>query len=294
MMRVRPAGLLAALLLALLLAACGQPAPKGPPPSPAIWQVTAPGGQQGWLFGTIHALPDGATWRTPPVDGALRQAGLLVVEVGDLEDGHAGPREFARVSQSDGLPPLLSRVAPEYRQGLQAALDEARLKEGDLARMESWAAALMISNGLRQSETGNGVDRALLALPLPVLSLEGYAAQFALFDTLAEQDQRVLLTELARDTASGAAEREEREVTAAWIAGDMARLEREDHSGILADPELREALLVGRNRAWAARIAPLLDQGRRPFVAVGAAHMAGPDGLPALLAARGYRVQRLR
>lgn len=223
----------------------------------------------------------------------MRDAGLLVVEVGNLDDGQAGPRAFAQVSQSSGLPPLLSRVAPELRKGLQSALDQAGMTEDEFARTESWAAAMLIANAARQSETGNGVDRALLASGKPVLALEGFAAQFALFDQLAQDDQHVLLEELAREALLGNAANEERELAAAWIKGDMARLGQEDRRGILADAELRAALLVDRNRAWATRIAPLVRQGQRPFVAVGAQHMAGPDGLPAILAAQGFRVERL-
>ena len=59
-------------------------------------------------------------------------------------------------------------------------------------------------------------------------------------------------------------------------------------------PELRQALFVGRNARWSDRIADAIAQGNRPFVAVGAAHMAGPDGLPAMLAARGYTVRRVQ
>ena len=79
-----------------------------------------------------------------------------------------------------------------------------------------------------------------------------------------------------------------------WLSGDMDAIAKEGDEGMLADPELRQALLIDRNRAWAERILALYTQGKRPLVAVGAAHLAPPQGLPELLAAKGYRVTRLR
>lgn len=279
-----------ALLAALLLTGCGDANPA-PPASPAIWHITAPGGHSGWLFGTIHALPDGYDWRTRQVEAALDAAGVLVVEVADLGDAGAGQRAFAAVSQSASLPPLLQRVPLADRAGLASALDSAGMAEDDFSRTDSWAAALLIANAARSGDTGNGVDRALLVAGKPVVGLESFAAQFAIFDGLEEADQRVLLQELAREAAN---DNQERELADAWMRGDTARLEAEDRRGILADPELRAELLVNRNRAWVGRIVPLVESNRRPFVAVGASHMVGPDGLPAILAAQGFTVRRMR
>jgi hypothetical protein len=48
-----------------------------------------------------------------------------------------------------------------------------------------------------------------------------------------------------------------------------------------------------RNPNLAARIDALHARGQRVFAAVGALHMTGPRALPALLAQRGYRVERV-
>ena len=279
--------LLAALLLALL-AACSRG--DWPEPAPALWQVSGPAGQTGWLFGTIHALPNGAEWRTPVLKTTLERAGPLVVEVGDLADAMAVQAAFARRAYAPGLPPLLARVPPGDRPALAAALDGAGLDSEELAPLEDWAAALTLANALRRGDVANGVDRALIAGARRVIALESVDQQLALFDTLPPAAQAALLRDAARE--ADAPEDETR--IRAWLTGDIAALEQDAAAGLLADPILRERLQAGRNRAWLPTITRLLDDGARPFVAVGAAHMVGGDGLPALLRASGYTVTRIQ
>jgi uncharacterized protein YbaP (TraB family) len=245
--------------------------------------------EAGWLFGTIHSLPDGVEWRTAGLDAALERADVLVVEVANLGDGKSGAQAFAAVSTSPGLPPLLQRVAPDDRPMLAQALRRARRDEADFGATESWAAALIIANLTKSGDSANGVDRGLLTRGIPVMGLESFADQFAIFDRLAHADQAELLRLTAQDSG-----RDDHAAQEAWLTGDLARLEHEELSGVLADPELHEALLAGRNRAWVPRIARVLESGRRPLVAVGAGHMMGEDGLPALLAAEGYTVKRIQ
>ncbi|ANY20816.1 TraB family protein [Tsuneonella dongtanensis] len=290
--------LLAGLLALFALAACGKAdtEPELPPPDPALWEITLASGEKaGWLFGTIHSLPEGAKWRTPAIDQAIVDADLLVVEVKDLDDSRKLAATFTRLSHApDGLPPLAERVPTALRERLRALIAKGGYREADFKATETWAAALTLAQLADDSIGENGVDRALVRdfKARRVEELEGIEGQFRIFDTLPEADQRDLLGAVVEEDTMTAPDTAK--LAKLWLAGDMEAIAREGDEGMLADPELREALLTRRNRDWAEAIGAILAKGERPLVAVGAAHMAPPAGLPELLAAKGYTVRRVR
>jgi uncharacterized protein len=282
------------LIAALLLAACAREGPQSDS-SPALWEVSGPKGMPGgWLFGTVHALPREVEWRTPRLDQSLGGAQVLVVEVANVGDDKALADAFRRIAIDRASPPLLDRIEPPARTRLSALLAREGVSARQFDKLETWAAALAIARLAGSGEPAQGVDRALIAsfAGRPVVELEGAAAQLAIFDRLPEQDQRDLLIAVVREGER--AESLGAELAEAWASGDLARLEQLAMQGMLEDPELRQALLIARNRAWAERIARLIARGEQPFVAVGAAHLLGKDGIPALLANQGYTVRRIQ
>ncbi|MEY4237690.1 MAG: hypothetical protein RL339_291, partial [Pseudomonadota bacterium] len=107
-----------------------------------------------------------------------------------------------------------------------------------------------------------------------------------------EAEQRDLLSAVIRSAPT--AREDGRSLQRAWLRGDVAALAALDHQGLLADPELREALLVRRNMAWIGQLKPMLQRGEKPLVAVGALHLVGRDGLLADLERQGFKVTRLQ
>ena len=279
-------------VLALLLAGCSRPAEV----SPALWLAEGPQGQKVWLFGTIHALPAPVAWRSAKVDAALKQADRLVLEVADIANDAATAQAFADLAQSPGQPPLEQRVEPDLRDELAAELKEGGVSPGQLDPYETWAAALMLQQATARAganESANGIDRALAkAWSGPIAEFEGAALQLSIFDRLPEPQQRALLSAVVREAPARAGQT--LALQQAWMRGDMDLIARTTTDEFLDHAELREALLTGRNRAWLVQLNAMLAQGARPFVAVGAAHLAGADGLPALLSARGWKVTRLQ
>jgi hypothetical protein len=55
-------------------------------------------------------------------------------------------------------------------------------------------------------------------------------------------------------------------------------------------PDLHQSLIVDRNRRWLEPIREALAGTGTHFIAVGAGHLTGPDGLPELLRAEGLTV----
>lgn len=284
---------------ALLLAGCGQSdrsfVPEGPS-RVALWEVTGPHGEKAWIFGTVHALPEGLQWRRPALDAAFSQSDRVVMEIGGAIDAGQVAQVLAHLGQTPGLPVPADRVSPNKRLALTKAFDQLGLAQSRYTSTESWAVALQLA-GAASAKAGasadQGVEQALRAMAgvRPVLGLETIEGQFRLFDALPLPQQTRLLEQTAVEIVSE--RNEERDLVRLWLAGDDIGLAKEVSSGLLADPELRRILLTDRNAQWLGQIERMTARGEKPFIAVGAAHVAGPDGLPAMFARKGWQVRRL-
>jgi uncharacterized protein len=294
----------------LLLAGCSDAgsdlAPAGSAARPALFAIVADDAADdaaddsaenaapvGWLFGTIHALPDGTRWRTPQMVAVIAEADYLLVEVAGLDDGDLVPRTFRQLATSPGLPLIEQRVAARHRPRLAELLRTAGLSPLQQRQTETWATALMLAQMTSEGDPANGVDRALIRSfsGRPLRELEGARGQLSVFDALPDAAQVALLEAVIAasiDPSADAARLRE-----AWLRGDLAAIAAASDTGVLADPRLRQALLIDRNQRWLPQLERALASRERPLIAVGAAHLVGPDGLIALLEARGFRLIRI-
>jgi hypothetical protein len=281
-------------LAALLLAAC-QPAPQ--PANPALWQVDGPNGERAWLLGTIHALPEPVSLDSPAFTRAIAGADRLLVEVAALEDDKSTALTFHKLAAVASAPPIVERAHDSDRAALRVLLDQTGLPVDKFSQMDTWAAALTLAQSVSArngDHSVNGIDRLVLRAMRgkPIAEFEGAERQLAIFDALPESEQRDLLGAVVRSAAQ--AKTDGRRLQQAYLRGDVAALAALDHDGLLADPELRQALLVERNQAWLDQLVGSLRRGEKPLVAVGALHLVGTDGLVAGLVAQGFTVARLQ
>lgn len=285
-----------ALALLALLAACQRQAAPNVPARVALWEISNPAGVHGWIVGTVHALPPGTRWRRPAIDAALAQADRLVLEIGQPLDSTVAGEALGRLAFTEGLPPPSQRIHPQFRADLAKVYRQLSLNDAQFKDQESWAVALQIAaiGGIRNGmDPDSGVEPELRKAigRRPVEGLETLDGQFGVFDGLPARAQTVLLEQVAVEAADNT--EDDRDMMALWLRGDELGIARESSTGFLADPVIRDALLTGRNRRWADEIDTMLKAGARPFIAVGAAHVAGADGLPRMLKARGWTVKRV-
>lgn len=290
-----------AIALAAALAACSTDARAPAPPAPAkpaLWKVVDPDTTI-YLFGTIHALPQGTVWQSAALKDALAKSQGLVLEVGNLDDPQAMAAAFNARAASPGLPPILDRVPPEKRATLQKALADAGFPLDTANRLETWAVALQLtvaSLGRAGIGRDEGVEakvrEAFSTRKLPISGLETADLQFGLFDGLSEPSQRLLLEASIEDDKDIA--REFARMVAAWRTGDLKGVADSFDEEMRASPELAQTLLYRRNANWAAWVKQRMAQPGTIFVAVGAGHLAGNGSVEDLVAKAGLKVVRVQ
>ena len=283
--RVAVAALFAALAVPIARA-------EGPP----VWSVAGRANTV-YLFGSVHLLRAGEFALQGALEEAYEDAEAVFLEV-DMDD--LSPLELAAATAERAIDPQ-GRSLDELM-GDDAALARDRAREAGIdlslfGQLEPWFAGLTIVSLVlaRDGYTADaGVEQVVqvraAADDKEILGLETLDEQLAALDSMEIDVQREFLLKALVDAQRPADALET--FLRSWREGDDEALARELASEFAGAPELYRSLMLDRNRNWAERIAGLLDDPHDYLVVVGALHLVGPDGLPALLAARGLRVTR--
>ncbi len=294
--------MLGVMMFALLLSGCDAQRPQ--PVTPALWLVTdmdadrdrAP--SRTYLLGTVHVLPRRVHWHHGPLARAVAEADLLITELSPAELARA-PAVAAALAPRRTPQPIAQRLAADEQAMLGRFAAQQRLALDGLSGLDDWAVALTLaqaSGRAAQLSPGNGVDAQLMRhfrrSGRTVAGLERAEDQFEPMEAMALDDQRVMLRRAIRELPQAPARL--RMLVATWSSGDMAALDAVIAEQQTRAPALHQSMLTDRNRRWLDRLDRLHQREGTRLVAVGAAHMVGPDGLPALLAERGYRVTRVQ
>ena len=315
-MSVRSVRLLLLCLLAGWQFAWADQAPAAAPPGQAeiLRQLeTAPSrgllyeisknGQAAYLFGTIHVgKPDFF-----PLDliatRALMQSSELVVEL----DATQTDKMIVALQRYAALPKpgtLDAALPPALRKRLHVQLDALGIPRDSVQAWKPWMATLSLTVGA-MTKLGYGPEYATefyftgmaRELKMPITELEGIDFQFQLFDSIPLKDQIAYLDESIGYLEKGGMQADTRALVEAWLDSDAAAMHRLSLKSYRDMPHsarwLQKKLISERNHRMSKHIDSMVAEGRTPFVAVGALHLTGKDGLPALLEKRGYRVINL-
>jgi uncharacterized protein YbaP (TraB family) len=274
---------LAALLLALVTAAPAWSAP-------AIWRVRD-ADTTVTLFGSMHALPEGAAWRTPELDRAVAEADEVWFE---FPSPRAPGMAEAYARAYAARPKQAAKTSALLSPGGRALAVKAF---GSLETIDAQPVSALLQELTRRywTKTGldgrHGVETTLQAI-VPPAKQRAFADPAQHLALVASEPLARQVAQLEGFLRSPLDPAPLRRTAEAWLRGDIGYLEREAVARIKTrEPGYAAAFLEDRNRQWVSPVAAMLDRPGKILIVVGAAHMAGPEGLPALLRARGLKVE---
>lgn len=306
----------ASLMLASSLVATAAPAVEAPAkpvaaPTPAkpasqrmlIWEVTRADqpAAKAWLFGTVHVGRPEFYPLPETISKAFGESNVLAVEA-DITN-QASLEKATELMLYKPPESLAARLPAPLLNRLKTQCARLGLPFEALQAIKPFPAAglLMVTEYSRQGmEQAQGLDLHFIQkakeLSKSIVELEGLEVQAKIVTSLGKEDEAAFLDNAIASLESGDAGRLIGRLVAAWQAGDgegLWQLMEKSSEGMTRRAQVEEILIHSRNRDMAAKVDGLVKSGKRPFVAVGAAHLVGPTGLVRLLAERGYRLRQL-
>ncbi|MGH8246020.1 MAG: TraB/GumN family protein [Gammaproteobacteria bacterium] len=257
-----------------------------------LWKINKDGNESNYIFGTIHVADDRIVALPDPVKSALDGSRSFVMEV--VPDLAQILALSALMFYDDGtsLNQFLSDAL--FRRTVEI-LSSYHLPEEAVATMKPWAAFLTMSY---PSDMRPVLDLQLLQHAsekgLQSHGLETLEEQGSIFNGLEFDEQLRLLMDTVchYDVISADFESLKKFYLERDLKGLYLFSQRHAFSDNSLYERLTQRLLTDRNRIMTERMLPHLEKGSA-FVAIGAMHLPGSEGVLESLASRGYEVTRV-
>jgi uncharacterized protein YbaP (TraB family) len=260
-----------------------------------LWRISKQG-RSSYLFGTLHLGRMPWIFAGPRLREAMANTDTLALEI-DITD----PAVLHNPPAAATAPMALSAV---LRTRLSRQIAAACVPAEALQRLNPLMQAVTLTVLAARWE---GLDASFAqeivlattarAQQRPIVSLESAQSQLAVLLPGDPAEAQRLLDQVLEQLENGRARPLLRRLAEAWADGRFDEIENYAQWCECADTPQDRAFLRRlndeRNAPMAERIDALLREGKRILVAVGALHMTGEHGLPRLMAARGYTVERL-
>ena len=250
-----------------------------------------------YLIGSVHVLPESAYPLPQGLTQAYANAEGLVLETDPavLQEADFQKRMLDAARAPGGLK---STIPPELYAQLQQRARAAKLPMTLCDPFKAWFCALSLELFSLQGQgiSGDfGLDRHFYERSVsddrPVRWLESPESQLSLFTQMSAPLSAQFLASTVDEL--GAADRSTTYLINQWQNDDRAGMEQVVIEMKRDYPLTYEHLLGERNRAWIAPLEVLLREPQTQLIVVGSAHLVGPDGVPTLLQARGWKIRAL-
>jgi uncharacterized protein len=272
-----------------------------------LWKIERDDAAPSWLYGTMHVADPRVLDLKPSAALALDAAATIVIETAEILDPVQSQAamlmnpELTMFTDGTSLADLMS---PEEYAMVEEALDAIGLPIGAVSRMKPWMIGALVAlpecEMARKASGESFLDKEIAesaaAQGKSVLGLETIEEQLTAMAGLPMDFhirglvETIALGDLIDDITAT--------MTDLYVAGDIGmilpliRAVSPPGDGMDASyADFEERIILSRNRLMARRAAPIIDEGNA-FIAVGALHLPGDEGLVELLRADGYRVTR--
>jgi len=250
-----------------------------------------------WLLGSIHLLREQDYPLPEKVEHLWSGTEVLVLEVNlDELDPMAMNRILAQHGRLPAETTLVDILDETTLERTREIVNELGLPEDQALQLRPWLLTTMLTvQAIEKAgyQSGLGLDMHLYQRAREagreIRGLESTEDQLRpLYELEREMEVRYLRHTL-EDIEN--IEQQVPEMVRAWRENDHAALETLLIDSFAEFPELSDAALATRNRAWVPQIIAMLEDERDYLVVVGSAHLVGPDNVIELLREQGFEAE---